>query len=140
MTEEWKDIPDYEGMYQISNLGNIKSLERYRKDKRCEYRLKETIIKPHQNGKYLRVELSKNGKVKLYYIHRLMAYTFLGLERNSKLQVDHIDNNCLNNNIENLQILTQKENLKKQMKNMQNNYSKYKNNPIINMIKGSNSR
>ena len=67
----------------------------------------------------------KNGKKKKEYVHRLVARTFLGLKSNSNYQVDHINNNSLDNNVCNLQILSQKDNLKKQMKNMAKNFSKY---------------
>lgn len=124
MEEIWKDISNYEGLYQISNLGNVKSLH-YKKPK---------ILKPFIANNYLKITLIKNGIKHKQYIHRLMAFEFLGLDKNSKLQVDHIDNNRLNNNIKNLQLLSQKDNIKKQMQNMILNVNKYKGNKIMQFI------
>ena len=105
MQEIWKDIQNYEGLYQISNLGNVKSL----------HNKHNIILKPYIANKYYKVTLIKKGVKHKQYIHRLMAFEFLGLDKNSNLQVDHIDNNTLNNNISNLQLLSQQENIKKQM-------------------------
>ena len=124
MNEIWKDVPEYEGFYQISNLGNVKNIKT------------NQIKKSYYNNGYLRTDLYKDKKIKRYYIHRLIAITFLGLDCDSKMQVDHIDNNRLNNNLNNLQILSQKDNLKKQMINMKNNMKKYQNNVIKRMIIG----
>lgn len=132
--ETWRNIMGYEGLYQISNCGRIKSLMNWNGHKHIK---KETILSPWNNGKnYLKITLRKNNKSKKYYVHRLMAETFLNLKKNSKLQVDHIDNNRLNNNITNLQVLTQKENIKKQMLCMKNHIEDYKGNKINSIIKG----
>lgn len=122
--ERWKDIKDYEELYQVSSLGNIKNKKNNK------------ILKPYKNGKYFRITLRKNNKNKKFYIHRLMATSFLNLNVDSKYQVDHIDNNSFNNNLNNLQLLSQKENIKKQMKNMKNHIKNYKNNKIKYMIMG----
>ena len=80
MKEIWKDIKDYEGLYQVSNLGNVKSLGRYKKTC-CNslYWLKERIMKPLKSTSgYLQVGLfDGNGKCKKMFIHRLVALTFL---------------------------------------------------------------
>jgi len=91
--EIWKDIKGYEGLYQVSNLGRVKS--------------KRKILKAI-NGEYLKVGLSKNGIQKTLYVHRLVAETFLG---ENKLQVNHKDEDKHNNNIENLEFVTHKENM-----------------------------
>ena len=91
--EIWKDIKGYEGLYEVSNLGRVKS--------------KRKILKPI-NGEYLKVGLSKNGIQKTLYVHRLVAETFLG---KSNLQVNHKDEDKHNNNIENLEFVTHKENM-----------------------------
>lgn len=91
--EIWKDIKGYEGLYEVSNLGRVKS--------------KRKILKPI-NGEYLKVGLSKNGIQKTLYIHRLVAETFLG---KSNLQVNHKDEDKHNNNIENLEFVTHRENM-----------------------------
>ena len=99
--EIWKDIPGYEGLYQASTSGEIKSLFRYNKI------LKQTVGK---NG-YKAVELFKNKKGKRFSVHRLIALTFIPNPYN-KPQINHIDENKVNNNIENLEWVTAEENLK----------------------------
>ena len=73
--EIWKDIEGYEGLYQVSNLGRVKSLERI---DRHNHLVKERILKPkiEPNG-YFRVDLCKEGKVKTLSVHRLVAQTFI---------------------------------------------------------------
>ena len=105
MKEIWKDIKNFEGLYQISNLGNVKSLERKIKSRKCE----EIIKVPSLAGKgYYRLPLCKNGKIKYYYIHRLVAETFIN-NTDNKPTVDHIDRNKLNNCVSNLRWATYKE-------------------------------
>lgn len=100
MEEVWKDIPNYEGHYQASNLGRIKSLKR-----------KGRILKQgiSHNG-YLSVVLSKNGKVKTYRVHRLICNTFIDNHFN-KPEINHIDGNKKNNKISNLEWCTCSENM-----------------------------
>lgn len=115
--EIWKDIPNYEGYYQVSNLGQIKSLSRklrfVSKSDNESFRIcKERLLKqtPTQNG-YLAVSLNKHGVRELFKIHVLVAIGFLNHKPNGyKLIVDHIDNDKLNNNVNNLQLITQREN------------------------------
>ena len=100
---KWKDIPGYEGLYQVSNLGEIKSLN-YRNTG------KEKIIKPRKNkGGYLRVVLCKNGKQKDFLVHRLVAVAFIP-NHNNYNQVNHKDENPSNNNVNNLEWCTSKYN------------------------------
>ena len=113
MKETWKDIRDYEGIYQISNLGRIKSLSRKTKRKNNSYRIiKEKILKPEVvHTGYLMINLSKNSKTKKKFIHRLVAQAFLK-EYNEKLQVNHIDGNKQYNIWTNLEMVTPSENVK----------------------------
>jgi len=105
--EIWRDIKGYEGFFQISNKGRVKSLARV--DRRG-HRVKERILKHHtsRNG-YHRVGLNKNGKYPIKYIHRLISEAFIPNPEN-KPQINHIDGNKLNNKIDNLEWVTSKQN------------------------------
>ena len=111
MKEIWKDIQDYEGLYQISNLGNVRSLKKWCGN-RYQEKWKDEIkkLKPTDNGYgYLIISLRKNKKRKNFYIHRLVAKAFLKNEEN-KSQINHKDYNRYNNKINNLEYCTPKEN------------------------------
>lgn len=111
--ETWKDITGFEGIYQISNLGNVKSLERLVKGKFNLRINKEKILKPVKDiHGYYWVTLyygdKRNKRIKL---HQLMAITFLNhIPCGHKLVVNHIDFNKENNTLNNLEIITQREN------------------------------
>lgn len=110
--EVWKDIPQYEGLYQVSNLGNVRSLDRVCRRGR---KLKGKVLKDALCGRgYFVVELNKNGKAKTITVHKLVAYSFLNHKPcGHKLVVNHIDINRENNNLYNLEIITQRENTNK---------------------------
>lgn len=96
INEIWKDIPNYEGLYQISNIGNIKTLN-YKKTK------KEKILKQRLDKYgYKYIKLSKNGKQTYYLIHRLVAQVFV-LNPNNLPQINHKDENRTNNVYSNLE-------------------------------------
>jgi hypothetical protein len=106
MQEIWKDIKGYEGLYQVSNLGRVKSLERYKTNWSKKQCVKERVLKPIlANTGYYMVVLSKNGITKSVLVHRLVAETFLSNPNNLE-QVNHKDENKLNNNIDNLEFCT----------------------------------
>ena len=105
--EIWKDIKGFEGYYQVSNYGNIKSLTRF--DGIRERQGQEIKQNLKYNG-YLQVGLRKNSERKFYSVHRLVAIHFIDNPEN-KPQVNHIDCNKQNNNINNLEWTTSKENL-----------------------------
>lgn len=109
MVEIWKDIEGYEGLYQVSNLGRVKSLERYRKNHNKLQKIEEKIKKTRQDKQgYLLVDLYKNNKIKTVRVHRLVAKAFIE-NIDNKETVNHIDGNKHNNRIDNLEWCTFKE-------------------------------
>ncbi len=107
-----KEIPEYEGHYKIDEDGNIFSMKYTKKQ-----------LKPSLSRKgYYQVVLSKDGKQKCWFIHILVAITYLNHSIGDKI-VDHIDNNPKNNKLTNLQIISQRENGTKDRKRK---YSKYR--------------
>lgn len=108
--EIWKDIPGYEGCYQASNLGNIKSIPRYVSNHTGMLLVKEKLITQRKNKQgYMICYLSKNAKDECFRVHRLIAKTFIPNPEN-KPQVNHIDGNKSNNRLENLEWCTNSEN------------------------------
>ena len=98
MEEVWKDIPGYEGFYEVSNFGRVKSLH-----------LKPKILNPKApSHRYKRVSLSVGGVKKQHSVHRLVLLAFIGP---SNLQVNHIDGDKNNNTLTNLEYCTPKENI-----------------------------
>ena len=123
--EKWKDIKGYEGSYQVSNLGKVKSLLRWVDNKgNGGYFIKEKVLKSNiKNERYPIVSLTKNNKQRKFRIHQLVAMAFLNHKPcGHKLIVDHIDNNPLNNNVENLQIVTNRVNTTKDRKGYSSKY------------------
>lgn len=102
MKEQWKTIEDYPN-YQVSNLGNVKSLD-------YKGTGKEKMLKPQKNRKgYLTVTLYKNRKGKIFMVHRLVYETFVG-EIPDGMQCNHINEKKDDNRLENLNLMTPKEN------------------------------
>ena len=109
--EIWADIEGYEGLYQVSNQGRVKSLARETigNDGR-KYPFKETILKPRfMNAGYLIVNIHKERKMKSVSIHRLVAETLIPNPEN-KREVNHINGNKTDNRIENIEWCTSSEN------------------------------
>jgi|SRR5690606_18192860 len=101
--ETWKEIKNYENLYEVSTLGNVRRKKGYQAKK-------DRILKAINNGhNYLCVCLSKESIVKRYYIHRLVAETFIDNPDN-KAEVNHRDGNTLNNKSNNLEWVTRSEN------------------------------
>lgn len=117
MEEIWKDIPDYEGLYQVSNLGRVKSLPK-------EWIAGNNTIQKH-NGMIIKQQITNNGYKKVVFtlrerkpnstsrlVHQLVAMAFLNHKPcGHKLVVDHINDNPSDNRVENLQIVTQRFNV-----------------------------
>ena len=111
--EIWKDIPEFES-YQVSNLGNVKSLK-YEKE-----RIRKQTI---GGGGYYRLCLMKNKKPHKKIVSQLIAIAFLNHKPcGNKMVVDHIDTNKLNNKLYNLQVITNRENTSKDRKNGSSKY------------------
>lgn len=102
-TETWKDIKGFEGLYQVSNMGNVKSLSHKVQFGRSYRITKETILLPHkQSTGYLRVTLKKNNQPKYMLVHRLVAMAFIPNPDHLE-QVNHKDENKTNNCVSNLE-------------------------------------
>ena len=123
-SEEWKDIPGYEGIYQVSNMGNVRSLDRKkiqmsRYGTPMEKLYRGELMTPTGNGTgYLIIGLAKDGKRKNYYVHRLVADAFIP---NPELyeQVNHKDFDKQNNAAVNLEWISQVENIRYSRANME---------------------
>lgn len=119
MKEEiWKDIENF-SKYQVSNLGNVKSKDRYTKAKDDEIiHRKEFLLKGFINKKgYRQVTLyDDNGKPKTLRVHKLVALTFIENENNLP-QINHIDGNKLNNEVSNLEWISNYDNMQHAIKN-----------------------
>lgn len=109
MKELWKDIVGYEGYYQISNFGNVKSLDRVDGIGRT---IKGHLLKwKHNNRGYFTISLNKNGKARYFLVHRLVATMFIKNPDNLP-EVNHIDEDKSNNSVDNLEWCTSEYNHK----------------------------
>lgn len=109
----WKDVKGYENIYQVSELGEVKSFDKviYQKDGRERF-IKGRIMKQRKNNKdYHIICLSKDGKKKTFLVHRLVAIAFIENPDNLE-QVNHKDGNKSNNSKDNLEWMTQPDNMK----------------------------
>ncbi len=115
MNEVWKDIKGYEGLYKVSNLGRIKKLNQIRTCwngyKTITYEVPEKILALRMRSNYLAIGLTKNKKQITYCVHRLVAQAFIDNPENLPC-VNHIDENKLNNNANNLEWCTHEYNNK----------------------------
>lgn len=137
--EIWKDVYGYEGYYQVSNMGRVRSLDRYiyhngaRNESKMIF-IKGKELKPHDAGrKHLTVCLMKNGIGNIYYIHRLVMETFTENIDNLP-RINHKDENPYNNELSNLEWCTHKYNtnygscIKKRSEKICKSVSRYDNN------------
>ena len=103
MKEIWKPIRNYEGLYEVSNMGRVKSLERTAWNGKGYWTMPEKILRAVNNGNgYLAVNLYKEGIMKTYKIHRLVATAFLPNSNNLPC-INHKDENKQNNCVDNLE-------------------------------------
>jgi len=111
MEEEWRDIKGWEGSYQASNFGRIRSVDRFVKDKKdFQKKIKGKIINPSMGTHgYLSISLYNNGISKTYTVHKIIAITFIEPIRGKNF-INHIDGNKINNHLSNLEHVTRSEN------------------------------
>lgn len=111
--EEWRDICGYEGFYQVSNKGRVRSLDRI-----CNgVHIRGIAKNPSKNQDgYLFVNLQRNGKKRMLLVHRLVAQAFVD-NKQHKPEINHIDGDKTNNNAENLEWVTSYENIDHALKN-----------------------
>jgi len=116
--ETWLPVVGYEGIYSVSNFGNVISHDRNVKHYRGGYKvvLGRELSKIEDNHGYLNVRLSKFGEAKNKRIHALVAEAFLNHSVNRKFVIDHINNDKKNNKLSNLQIIKQQINNTKDRK------------------------
>lgn len=122
MKQEWRSIEGFEGLYEVSNYGEVKALERIVENNGGMQRKHERILK--QNTKsHCVVVLCKNGKTYSRLVHRLVAIAFIPNPENKPV-VDHIDTNPMNNRADNLRWVTIQENCMNPLTRMHNSESK----------------
>ena len=117
--EIWKDIYGYEGLYQVSNSGRVRSLNKLIDDYRGkEVRLiKGKVLKPFDRNGYYVISLTKNKQRHNYSVHRLVAQAFIK-NIDNKPYINHLDYDKHNNCVDNLEWCTQKENINWSIINM----------------------
>ena len=108
--EIWKDVEGFEGLYQVSNMGRIKSLDHYASNGIKDILYKGRIIQQSLHNGYRIAHLCKNNKVKTVNVHRIVALAFVPNPLNEP-QVNHKDGNKANNDASNLEWCSQRENV-----------------------------
>lgn len=137
--EIWKSVVGYENLYEVSNFGNVRSVERYvkytkwKKENQFQLRKQKLLKQVKMRNGYMRVEMSDNGKHKLNLVHRLVAQAFIPNPNNCS-QINHKDGNKENNFVDNLEWCSCKENMKHAWRNglySGKRIAQYKNNELI---------
>lgn len=106
--EIWRDARGYEGFYQVSSFGRVKSLERI--DRRKYIRPRITLKNKIEKTRYQKVHLSKDGKAKSLSVHRLVALAYIPKPEDCDI-ADYLDNNPSNNEVSNREWTTHKGNM-----------------------------
>ena len=112
--EEWRSIEGYEGLYQVSSLGRVRSLDRHVSNGKGIMLLKGKVLKPAKDGGgYLLVNLCKDGKPTMFNVHRLIGMAFQDIcgEYVNGHEIDHLNTTRTDNRAENLHWVTRKENM-----------------------------
>lgn len=124
MIEEFRDIKGYEGLYQVSNLGNVKSLSRVVISSNGSSRTtKDRLLKKTISQGYFMITMCNNTKRKGNSVHQLVAIAFLNhIPNGHKIVVDHINNIRTDNRVENLQLITTRENNSKDRRGYTSKY------------------
>lgn len=128
MIEDWCPVVGYEGLYEVSNLGRVRSLDRKVWNGRCFYTKKGRIlIQTKTTTGYWKIDFKKDGIKKSYKVHRLVAFAFIPKVEGKNI-INHIDGNPLNNKVSNLEWCTQSENMKHahEAQLVPNNFNLYK--------------
>ena len=124
MKELWKEIEGFEGLYEVSNMGRVKALDRYVMNNGGLQHKAERILRQNiQKGGHCMVVLCKDGKTYPKLVHRLVAIAFIPNPQNKPV-VDHIDTDPTNNKVENLRWATVKENANNPLSRVNNSKSK----------------
>lgn len=134
MEEVWKDIKGYEGIYQVSNIGRIRSLDRINIYKNGTKRFEKGKVKALVKNKlgYVQIILNKENKKSSRRVHRLVAQAFIE-NPNKYEEINHIDGNKLNNNVTNLEWCNRKQNVRHAINNglRKKHYGRRRDKPMI---------
>lgn len=140
-TEEWKPVKGYDEYYEVSSFGNVRALDRVVNAPHGKRTIKAHALHPFDNGHgYLVVGFCFGRKNKNFYVHRLVAEAFLE-KPEGKEYVNHLDYNTRNNDVNNLEWVTQKENVQYSKHRMAKTHDKvYSNTGIKRITKCKNGR
>jgi hypothetical protein len=109
--EKWIDIKGFEGYYQISDLGRIRSVDRYVNSPNGRRISKGSLLNPSKlKSGYISTRLYKNGKGKTYTVHKLSIMSFLNIESDRENHIDHINFDKSDNRLSNLRVISAREN------------------------------